>query len=189
MKFRIRHGQQLRPHGGHHFYAHGIKFEGETHLHVYEKLREYRLNNMIPVGNVEQEVLAYYYEKFPWMVDAISSEEPVPKNDYYARWRGWIHRMWKTPLNRAVTKKEAATRWAVCQGCPHNIKLSVDGSKEGSETLRRAFLLRRGHDIPPFLGFCSLHSFDLSVASFLEAPAEVSGKLKDTANYPGCWAS
>lgn len=187
MKYRPRPGQQLRPHGGHHYFAHGIKFEGETHTEVVDKVSDYRLNNTIPIGNVEQEVLAYYADKFPWMVDAMEESDPAPKNDYYAKWRAWIQRQWKNPLNRSITPKEAALRWAICERCPHNIKLAVDSSPEGSEMLRRAFLLRRGANISKKLGFCSLHQFDIGVASFLEAPASVSGKLKDTANYEGCW--
>lgn len=189
MRYQIRKGQQRLPLGGHHYNAHGIKFTGENHIEVYEKIIDYRLNNMIPVGDPEQEVLAYYYDNFPWMVDPDPDAVAKRKSEHYLNWRSWVHRMWKNPLNRAVTNKEASIRWDVCKSCPHNLKLSVDNSPEGSETLRRAFLLRRGQAVPSHIGFCSLHSMDISVASFLEAPAAVSGKMKDAANHPGCWVA
>lgn len=187
MKYCIRKGQQLRPHGGHHYHAHGIKFEGDNHKDVYEKLTTYRLNNTIPIGDPEQEVLSYYAREFPWMVDEVEALPSIKKNDYYARWRAFVQNTWKHPLTRTITAKEASSRWDVCAKCPYNVKLSVGSSQEGQELLRRTFLLRRGQEVPAKLGFCSLHSFDIGVASLLETPVEVSGKMKDAANAPDCW--
>lgn len=189
MKYRLRPGQQRIPLGGHHFNCHGMKFSGETHVEVYEKLLDYRLNNTIPIGDPEQEVLAYYAVESPWMVDAMPDEPARKKSEYYLHWRAWVQKLWKHPITRAVSPKEAAMRWPICEKCPHNIKLAVDASPEGAETLRRTFLMRRGHPVPNKIGFCSLHSFDIGVASFLEAPASVSGKLKDTAKYEDCWVA
>lgn len=187
MRYKLRKGQQLRPHGGHHYKTNGIKFEGETMEEVRKKISDYRISNMIPVGYPEREILEYYADKFPWMVDPIDVPEYVPKNFYYSQWRDWIHGLWKSPRTRFLTPTEAQLRWSVCLNCKHNIKLSVDGTQEGVETLRRAFLLRRGQNTSPKLGFCSLHLHDNSAASFLEAPIELSGKKKDSVNPPDCW--
>ena len=75
MKYELRKHQQLRPlEGGHHFHCYGLKFTGETLGEVVGKVSSYRLNNLIPMGRPEQEVLAYYADKFPWMVDAAEDE-------------------------------------------------------------------------------------------------------------------
>lgn len=186
MKYVIRRGQQMLPKGGHHFDAHGRTFKGEDHEEVIEQLKTYRINNMIPVGNPEQEVLASYASHSPWMVTAVD-ESPAKIGKHYSNWRDWVHSMWKNALHRIVTRKEASIRWEICCACKHNLKLEVSKSDEGAETLRRVFLLRRGQDVPKELGFCSLHLWDNSIACFLEDPLKASRKSKDSADQPKCW--
>ncbi len=186
---KLRKDQQLRPLGGHHFIEGRLRIEGETLDEVIRKLTDYRVNNSVPVGNPEQEILVYYLGKYPYMVDIdYEAVDSFTQGYYEQKWLEWIRRHWKRPASKQITPKEAESRWNVCLNCPHNIKLSVS-TQEDKESERKSFLLRRGQTTPEKLGFCSLHLWDTRASVFLEAPAEVSGKLKDAANYPGCWCA
>jgi len=178
----------MRPIGGHHFIEDGINMKGDTLEAVVRKITDYRINNSRPLGDPKQEVLQYYAINWPYMVE----EDEIPSKprikNHLDTWMSWIRSQWAFPPQRIVTSKEAEPRWAICLKCPHNITLQPE-TEEHRECMRKSFLLKRGVDTPKKLGFCSLHLFDISVASFLEAPAKVSGIGKDTAQPPSCWVS
>jgi hypothetical protein len=184
---KLNKDQQRQPIGGHHFNDNGFMIRGESFDEVVAKIKEYRLNNALPVGKPDMEVLQYYSDKYPFMVHN-DDGTPPPKgpSKSYADWREWVWGLWRKPELRHVTGKEAAERWVECSMCPYNIPINTDGM-EAKEIAKKAFLLRRGESVPKFIGFCACHRFDIGVASFLEAPGKRSGKKEDSETHPGCW--
>jgi hypothetical protein len=179
----------VRPLGGHHFIEGRVRIEGNTLDEVASKLSDYRINNTIPIGNPKDEILQYYLQKYPYMVDIDDEGIPEPAGDRLkAQWVQWIRNRWGKPLGKAASSKEAEGRSAVCAKCPFNVPIEPTTTEE-HEMLRKAFMLRRGHDVPKKLGFCSLHLWDNGSAIFIEAPTGVSGMTKDTAKYPRCWVA
>lgn len=168
MILKLREHQQLRPIGGHHLIAHSIRFEGDTLDEVVRKVTDYRLNNMKPVGDPKQEVLMYYLRNWPFMVDEDEGAlPPDPVKENTEAWVNWVRRQWMKPAVKMITAKEAESRWNVCLKCPFNTPIEAL-TEEQSDIKRKAFLLRKGNDVPAKLGFCSLHRIDLTVSCFIE---------------------
>ncbi len=154
-----------------------------------KKITDYRVNNAITVGDPKQEVLEYYLKNFPFMIDLDESTDRVNTLDEISKaWVEWVRKRWSQPPGKTITPKEAAIRWSVCLGCPHNKPFEAV-TQEQMEMERKAFLMRKGYTVPPKLGFCSLHRWVTPIQVFSEAPAAASGKLKETANHPGCWVA
>lgn len=179
----------MQPIGGHHFREDGVLFEGDTLDEVLTKLSDYRVNNSAPLGDPEQEILAYYAKNWPFMVDEDEdAKPPEPVGWMNAAWVSYLRKMWTRPATKQITPKEASTRWEVCLKCPHNRQISLT-TQEEKEMERKSFMLRKGQNVPDKIGFCALHRWDTKSSVFIEAPAAVSGKLKDATNYPGCWVA
>src|SRR5690349_17404270 len=99
--------QKRMPFGGHQYPEYGMVFRGETFKEVKDKLAKFRLDNNIPAGNPEQEILVHYLKNWPWMV-IINDKPPASMGDEdYAKWRDWIHKTWKNPPRKHLTTKEA----------------------------------------------------------------------------------
>lgn len=174
------------PPGGHQFKEYGMVFKGDSLEAVCRDLANFRLNNNIPAGNPEQEILAHYVKNWPWLVkdDRVSKDAEDMGN--YSKWREWIYMVWKTPPKKVIAPKLAAERWAVCKDCPYNVPFAWKDSKESEELTRRAYMLRRAIDVPKGLGFCSLHKADIGLLSVLE-DAKTYSNNKSEKNYPDCW--
>lgn len=184
---KINKDQMRLPFGGHHFYEDGLMMKGDTFDEVKEKLTDFRLNNNRPLGNPGQDILLYYAVNFPWVVKEDENEIPE-ESQSFLDWRAWIQKTWNRPPKKTIVTKEAEMRWVICMACPHNVPTSNGNRKiEVDQLKRKAFILRRGVKIPSDLGFCSLHRFDLGVATFIETPKDHSEQQKDTPNYPSCW--
>lgn len=184
---KLNKDQKRLPLGGHHFYENGLMIRGETLSEVDKKLGEFRLNNNRPMGRPDQDILTYYAVNFPWMVKEDTSEvDPEPVE--FIGWRDWVQKTWIRPPKKTLTTKEATYRWDVCKVCPHNVPIKPGHrTAEFDQLKRKTFMLRRGAKIPSELGYCSLHRFDLGVATFIETPKDHSEIQKDTPNYPSCW--
>lgn len=188
MKHRLKLNMKREPFGGHHFRENGATLKGDNFNDVVDLLTNFRLINGRPIGNPTQEVINYYAEKFPWMVEYdLSGEEDEPVNQEYEAWRDWVSSVWGKPQNKFITRKEASFRWEVCKKCPFNIGSTWTETKESTEFSRKSLLLKRGEKTPENMVFCSLHHADIGVASFLESPRDFSRKDKNKSDHPGCW--
>lgn len=188
MNHRLKHNSKRLPFGGHHFRENGVTLKGDTFQDVVDLLTDFRLMNGWPIGNPPQEIINYYAEKFPWMVEYdVSGRESEPVNEAYVEWRDWISSVWGKHQNKFLTRKEASFRWDICKTCPHNVGTPWKETKESIEFSRKSLLLKRGEKVPDNYCFCSLHRADISVSSFLESPQELSRKDQNKSNHPGCW--
>lgn len=162
--------------------------KGETFDEVGELLTNFRIINGRPVGNPKQEIINYYAEKFPWMVEMdLSDEEDKAPNADYEAWRDWVSSVWGKNHGKSITRKEASFRWEVCKGCPHNVGKPWPESREAIEFSRKSLLLKRGENIPEKLCYCDLHRADIGVASFQESAREFSRKEQNKPDHPSCW--
>ncbi len=178
--------QKRIPFGGHHYPEYGMTFRGESVPELVTKVTDFRVNNHIPVGDPEQDILLFYLKHWPWLIKESGDQPAEGPSSEYIEWRAWIGRAWNHPPTKIITVKEAKERWAKCEGCPFNTKLDWKESRETSEITRRAFMLRRGIEVPEHLGYCALHHTDLSVFSFLDKPTDYSTKREDE-NHDACW--
>lgn len=185
----LNKNQHRRPFGGHHYPELGLVVRSNTFEGVVQKVKELRLNNGHPEGDVEQDVLRYYAEHFPYMVQSGDTKGPALQPSNYFKWRDWIRYMWYDPAKKMVTKKEAQLRWETCKNCPFNVPKNWKETDESAEFTRRAYLLRVGQEIPDYLGFCSCHRVDLGLFTFLDEPAKVSNKNKGDVQPKECFLS
>jgi hypothetical protein len=175
------------PYGGHHYPDCGVTFKGDSFQEVVDKLRDFRLRNNIEVGEPDQDVLCFYAIHWPWLVSVDRKRPDTPKeNVQFAAWREWIQNAWKNPPAKFVTTKEAKDRWAICSTCPFNRPWDFSETKESAELTRRAYLLRKGIDVPSDLQFCDLHRADIGAFSFISSAKDYSAKNSEE-HYDGCW--
>ena len=118
---KLNPDQLRQPHGGHHFLIpNGPAVKGESAKEVIKKITEYRINNGIPVGNPEEELLYFYALHWPYMVEPAEIGKPTEKSSWFQDWARWVRKTWKNPPKKLITTKEASYRWDVCLTCPHN---------------------------------------------------------------------
>lgn len=184
---KFNKNQKRLPIGGYHFPSHGTTFRADTLDGLVKKIKDFRTTNAIGAGAPEQEVLIFYAKHWPYMVME-DRDPPPPKitQEEYAQWRDWIQSTWTKPPNKTLTSKEAKSRWEVCQKCPFNKQLKWEGTDESAELTRRAFILRRGLEVPLNLGFCSRHRWDLSVAVWIDQATGFSAEPNHQ-KRPDCW--
>lgn len=180
---KLNPNQKRQPFGGHQFFdsQKAVSFRGNTFEDVKNKLTSYRINNGIPVGNPEQEILQYYATHWPFMVMPCETANANALSPKYLGWREFVSKSWLIPPKKFITSKEAQERWKICCECPFNQLKDWKETDESSELTRRAFVLRRGIDVPEYLGYCSLHRVDLGVFCFLDQ-AELPKKVEAP-----CW--
>ncbi len=163
---KINKDQKRLPVGGHHYIEYGKTFKGESVDEIEEQISAFRLANNIPAGNPKQEILAFYAKNWPWMVkEDREAVETISDEDYIA-WREWVYSTWKNP------PKLRKSRW--------------ESTDESSELVRRAYLLRRGIEVPINLTFCSCHRADLGVLVLTEQAKSYSAR-KDVEQPVNCW--
>ena len=127
MRFQLNPSQMRLPFGGHHFRENGVTLKGETFDEVVDLLNDFRLMNGTPIGNPKQEIINYYAQKFPWMVEYdLSGDEDVPEDENYVAWRSWISSVWGKPHGKFLTRKEASFRWSVCKTCEACVRYAHD---------------------------------------------------------------
>lgn len=184
---KLNKDQQVLPPGGHQFPSHGFTFTAEKFPELCDKVKDFRITNMIPVGDVEQEILRYYLEKWPNMVSPSNSSIKTKSSDYFHLWARWVGRTWRNPPKSIVTTKEAEDRAATCSKCPFNKPFDWPKSAESDSLLQRTFLLRKGCESLPTTGFCSLHKADISVFCFLTTPGAFSEIESQAEPQASCW--
>ena len=148
MKLKLNTNQQVLPPGGHQFHSHSITFTADSFTALSRKVYDFRVNNMMPAGNPDAEILQYYLEKWPNMVELDDSESVEFSDLHFDVWARWLGRIWRNPPRSIVAIKEAEMRYETCKTCPKNTPFTW---KETPETLalnQRAFLLRRGYERP-----------------------------------------
>jgi hypothetical protein len=175
-----------QPIGGHHYPVDkpmATVLRAKTLDDLVEELHDFRVNNGITLGNPLQDILEYYRHKWPYLV----VEEPGDPEDVsirYAVWRSWIQRTWAHPPKNLVPAKTAQERWAICEKCPYNKQRNWTRNDESKELTKRAFLLRRGVDVPDFLGYCAYHGVDLGAFTMFDKP---EAHVQSEGKYEGCF--
>lgn len=184
--YQLKQNSKKAPFGGHQYHEYGVTFSGASFDAVVEKLKAFRLNNSITYGDPEQEVLAYYADKWPWLVERVDEEGEREEEDY-AAWRDWVHKTWRSAPTKLIVPKEAQDRWDICEKCPFNMPDEFGNGPEPKELRRRAFLMRRGVDVPKHLGYCSHHRADLGAFTFIQNAKVFSALPKEGEPFKGCW--
>ena len=184
---KINKDQQVLPPGGHQFHCHGITFTDELFPDLVKKVAEFRVTNLLPMGDPKQEILQYYLEKWPNMVMADYSEVAPSTASNFQQWARWVGRTWRTPPKATVTSKEAGDRMAICKACPRNKPFDWPKTAESAALSQRTFLLRKGYDFSSGCGFCDLHKADVSVFCFLATPDAFSEIESQAEPQASCW--
>jgi hypothetical protein len=185
---KLNPDQLRQPHGGHHYLIpNGPAVKGESFKEVVQKIKDYRINNGIPVGDPEQDVLWFYALHWPYMVEPDVQRKAPEESEMFRSWAKWVRKAWKTPPKKTITTKEASIRWDVCLTCPHNKKFNWRETDESTAIQQRVFLLRRGVEVPEGIGYCACHKADLSALSFIDGPQSFSDKSKEFIQPEACW--
>lgn len=184
--YALKKNSHKAPYGGHQFNELGTVLRGDSFDELVEKLKNFRLMNARQLGKPDQDILHYYAENWPWLVERTEGEF-VPTDANFESWKSWIHGIWNKAPSRIVATAEAKTRWAVCEKCPFNRPMQFEDSPEVAELKRRAFLLKRGIDVPSNIGFCAVHRADIGVLSFIDNPEDFSKKRTKGGSYEDCW--
>lgn len=188
VKFKLNPDQQRQPIGGPHYkIINGPLFRGETLKELVKKVSDYRIANLIQLGDPEQDILLDWFVKWPYMVMLEGEETKSEQRNGFVVWSSWIRKLWRNPHTKTLTTKEASERWQKCLTCPFNKEFDWSDTKESAAMVQKAFMLRRGIDIPKTLGYCGLHLWDIGVSSFIENPAKFSEKKQDQPQPSECW--
>lgn len=186
----LNKNQKRLPIGGHHFYCHSVMFKGDTFPEVVKKMAEFRRNNNIAAGDPEQEILAHYQDKWPFMVVQSDREPKLEPPESYTQWRDWVFRTWKNPPKKFLGEKEATDRFVVCQSCPHfvsNPYWKKNPTPESMEVSRREFVLQRGIQADKISGFCALHLAPIGPMVFVADPKPLSQMKEGEIEPEACW--
>lgn len=182
----LKNNQQRQPIGGHHYPTHGKTFKSDTFQGLIAEVKKFRLDNSLPFGDPEQEILYYYAEKFPFMVKSDPDRTAIQKDPDYLAWRNWVWDSCKKFSHKFLTQKEAEERQSACAKCPYNKPITWTG-EEAKQVGKKSFILRRCQQVMPLVGFCTFHKWDNRVSCFTE-DAKIFSKQKQDKHPPAnCW--
>lgn len=156
---------------------------------LVEMVKQFRINNAIPVGNVEKDVADYIRQVSPYN-DKYNGKKSIlgTRPDFKAliyRIREWLDKL-APQKPELVTVQEANERAAICIACGQNIKWKIDCSECNSaiEYLGRNTRALANYPLDEALQGCRTHGAHLPTLVFLDR-----GFLPDKiANQPPhCW--
>ena len=115
------------PPGGWRYDPYGLEASG--YPEIIEAILTYRLQNMIPVGNVEQDFEDWFCQKFPGychpvfggVQQPIIIEVPVQNTRLVDDVQVWAMKLYRDPrAKNLVPEAEALRRASICIACPKN---------------------------------------------------------------------
>jgi hypothetical protein len=177
-----------QPFGGHNYTERSMNFAADSLEELVTKVSKFRLNNHLPIGDPEQDILRHYLKNWPWLVVDDQAPDDTDVDQDYEDWKKFVRDAYGVAGLKTITSKEAEDRWKICEKCPFNVKLEVDYDEEAHSLRKTAFLIRRGTNVPSELGYCKLHKADLSIFSILEKPGALSRK-QEGVEHADCWLS
>lgn len=186
MKFSWNQNCMRQPIGGHHFIVYRpitTTLRADSLDELEQELKDFRINNGFPLGDPLQDILEFYAINWPYLVNQEPGEKEEP-GIRFTLWREWIQKLWKNPPKNLCPNKIAKERWETCRNCKYHKLLPGNGTEEYSELTRRAFMLRRGLDVPTTLGYCAFHAVDLGVFTMIDHPDKFSQNTKE---YDECF--
>lgn len=185
---KYKTNQQRIPVGGHNFTEHGLTLKADSVEQLEKKLLEFRLNNNRPAGDPKKDILLHYAKTSPWMVEDTDETDPeIVENRNYKAYRTWIQKTWEFPPKKILQPQEAKDRWEICRNCKFNLPKNWKKTDELKALEQRQFLLKRGITTAKDLGFCSLHRFDIEVASLIAEPRAHSDIQVERPEDLKCW--
>lgn len=118
------------PPGGFHYIeqinGRELKLESTSVESVQELLLRYRLNNGLPVGNPQQDVVDYICNNWPhFCTDAtepyLTPANPMPREAHLSRRvSDWTVKLWELGAKNEISAQEADRRASICAACPLN---------------------------------------------------------------------
>jgi hypothetical protein len=191
--------------GDHHFPDPcGFTFRADDFPALLSKITQYRLQNGLPVGDPEQEVLTFYAKSFPWSVieedgrkvlsqkhttlfDNPDTNPAKVSQSLQERLYAWVNQVWRNPPAKLLAPQEAASRVSACKNCPQHLPPLSDtplNDPRAKETDRRVFVLAKCRPASDALGSCAHFGWDCRLACLLPNPS--GGGEKEPA---GCWVA
>jgi hypothetical protein len=122
----------LYPSGGYVFRdSDGVKFTGNNWNAVIRALKEYRTRNKKPPGDPVREITEQACSNQPSLCfDDQGRAAPPIQVSLKAKALKWLyefHKRLESEKLAFVTTEEAASRAAICRGCPSNVSMGVSG--------------------------------------------------------------
>ena len=160
------------------------QFAGLSHDDLFKQVRTFRLNNNIPIGDLESEIK-----------QGISGPAHKAYNPQYSlreRVTGWkSNRMYQKI--EFVGYEEAALRASICSNCPYNkVNYADDCIECYSHTEKDLFAMRQDRTTPrdSLLGACEICGHDNKTAVHLSGNnllhrVNHEGELRE--KHPACW--
>lgn len=181
---KLKHNSMRQPIGGHHFPSHGTTFKADSFTDLVKKVGEFRTINHLPYGSPDQEILAFYLNNWPYLVEEDRSATDKKRDTISQMWLDWVRNTWSSGHSyKYATRKEAKERWEICRRCPFNVAIGDMSTEEMQAAKSQIFLLKQGTGTPSDLGFCVLHKSDTSMLTLLDQSELVSLSRKDN----NCW--
>jgi hypothetical protein len=188
------------PPGGYHFITATpeggtLKIESHSVESVQELLLKYRLNNNLPVGNPQQEVIDYICGTWPHFCTETTEAFLVPamsitrEAHLSRRVSDWTARLWALGSDNAVAQPEADRRAAICSSCPQNKDYRPGACAPCVESLDRlSFIWLRNRSTPfdQSLGGCRACGANLKTAVQASRLPPLSDADKNSLD-PSCW--
>lgn len=171
--------------------ADGVEISGKNWVDLLSKVISYRKRNNTPTRGTSLEILAYACSQHPQLCSETSQQVDLPGasrlNPLKSRIIQWLLRTPKRPKDH-VAKPEVEARRQICRSCPMN-KPFVGASECRSCNHALGNLQERifgAYRPAPGVFGCQVYGVDLTIATWLQKPAVVSGEIDGTAP-PTCW--
>jgi len=180
----VRINCNLYPSGGYYFdESDGSRQRAGGWRAVIKKVTAYRQRARLPLGDVENEVMAQACSRNPALCyDDRAVQPPKPAVTVKARVLKWLFGFKQLQEREPISYvgvAEAAARAAICAGCPQNTPLGVHTCATCKATLKeyRKQLLGGGRPRDARLGGCNVLGCDLVTAVHLDEIRVDNGAL------------
>lgn len=123
---RISH--QLVPNGGWQFLENGTLFKAQTWNDLVRDVRNHRISNQIPIGNLEEEIEDQIAEEHPsFIINGDKLKKKPMGVSYFSTIQSFAQFLWNYTLKGGglVDQNTANIRADICAGC-HNNKPSSE---------------------------------------------------------------
>jgi hypothetical protein len=175
----------------------GIRHTGTSWSELATTIKQYRIQNGIPIGNVVAEIYEFTCDRFPegcrqtetvFVAKKQLPKEPSATSKLASAVHRWLHALVKalgTQPAQTVSPTEAQRRADICKGCIRQANWTLDCGSCAGAAFRLGLALRKGRDVKAgdTLRACSVLGEDTRTSVWLDRlkPSEDESLPKN------CW--
>lgn len=167
MKIVLKEPIMKKPPGGRYGYQeNNVTYDGDTPEALARKVAHYRMVHGKPLGDPLEDVMAYIYERWPYLCKVVKELSGTPHQDesqipVEERAYNWLLKQ-NASDHVADLNHLQAERAKVCQDCPMNVMTKFADPQKQQQYDRTAYVVTGGRMMGGFfrLGICQKYGWD-----------------------------